>query len=296
MICFNCKKQIPDNAPNCPNCGAPIVPQVQIGQEIKVRRWQRWIFYVIFIVLFLASLAFALYVYSENTALLQSTSGLNSSLAKTQGDLATAQSSLSSKDSQLQQAQGQLTQSQQDAAAKQTQLDQKTQELQQVSQQKDNLTKEYDKFQTVLSAVNANTFNLIVQMGIGISNNDLSKIPVADYNLSAGTDSDSDGLSDTLEQSFGTNPNNPDTDNDGYNDKSEIISGYDPLTKDKKLPIDLKFSTSLKGKILLQVEGHNEAWYVNPKDGKRYFMGLPAEAVKVLEGALKVTTSTGTSV
>ncbi len=29
---------------------------------------------------------------------------------------------------------------------------------------------------------------------------------------------------------------------------------------------------SLKGRILLQVESHGEAWYVNPNDGKRYYM------------------------
>jgi hypothetical protein len=30
--------------------------------------------------------------------------------------------------------------------------------------------------------------------------------------------------------------------------------------------------STLRGKILLQVEAHGEAWYVNPKDGKRYYM------------------------
>jgi uncharacterized protein YoxC len=282
MICFNCKRQIPDNAPNCPNCGAPIVPQAQVGKEIHVRRWQRWIFYVIFIVLFLASVAFAVYIYAQNTALIQSYTDLNASLNKAQSDLATAQTGLAGKDSQL-------TQLQKDAAQKQTQLDQQTQTLQQVSQQKDRLTSSYDQLQVVLSAINANTFNTIIQMGVGMSNKDLARIPVADYNLGAGTDTDGDGLSDLVEQAFGTNPNNPDTDADDYNDKAEIINGYDPLSKDKKLPIDLKFVATLRGKILLQVEGNNEAWYVSPKDNKRYFLGRPAEAVKALEGLTKVT-------
>lgn len=30
--------------------------------------------------------------------------------------------------------------------------------------------------------------------------------------------------------------------------------------------------SNLKGRILLQVESHGEAWYVNPKDGERYYM------------------------
>lgn len=35
---------------------------------------------------------------------------------------------------------------------------------------------------------------------------------------------------------------------------------------------DLKITDRLKGKILLQVEKHGEAWYVNPSDGLRYYM------------------------
>ena len=31
-------------------------------------------------------------------------------------------------------------------------------------------------------------------------------------------------------------------------------------------------TNNLNGKILLQVESKGEAWYVNPKDGKRYYM------------------------
>lgn len=31
-------------------------------------------------------------------------------------------------------------------------------------------------------------------------------------------------------------------------------------------------SNNMKGRILLQVESHGEAWYVNPKDEKRYYM------------------------
>jgi len=283
--------------PNCPNCGAPIDPPVQLGKEIKVRRWQRWIFYVIFIVLFLAAVGFAAYVYNENAGLLKSSTDLSASLAKTQADLATSQTNLANQTTQLQQTQGQFTQLQQQAAQKQTELDQKTTQLQQAAQQNDDLVQNYDKVWSVLSAINANTFNTIVQMGVGISNKDLARIPVADFNLGAGTDTDSDGLSELAEEAFGTNPNKPDSDGDGYNDKSEIINGYDPLAKDKKLPIDLKFADSLKGKILLQVEGHNEAWYVSPKDAKRYFLGRPAEAVKAMEGVQKpgAPTTTATS-
>ena len=42
-------------------------------------------------------------------------------------------------------------------------------------------------------------------------------------------DSDQDGLTNEEEQLYGTDPNNPDTDGDGYSDGAEVRSGYDPL-------------------------------------------------------------------
>ncbi len=38
----------------------------------------------------------------------------------------------------------------------------------------------------------------------------------------------------------------------------------------------------LKGKILLQVESHGEAWYVNPKDEQKYYMANGDEAYKIM--------------
>jgi len=37
-----------------------------------------------------------------------------------------------------------------------------------------------------------------------------------------------------------------------------------------------------KGKILLQVEANGEAWYVNPADEMRYYMGRPADAFNLM--------------
>ncbi|MBM2820907.1 MAG: hypothetical protein HW405_667 [Candidatus Berkelbacteria bacterium] len=44
-----------------------------------------------------------------------------------------------------------------------------------------------------------------------------------------GKDSDNDNLSDDLEKIYGTNPNNPDTDGDGFKDGDEVQKGYNPL-------------------------------------------------------------------
>ena len=38
----------------------------------------------------------------------------------------------------------------------------------------------------------------------------------------------------------------------------------------------------VKGKILLRVESKGEAWYVNPDDGKRYYMGRPQDAFELM--------------
>lgn len=41
-------------------------------------------------------------------------------------------------------------------------------------------------------------------------------------------------------------------------------------------------SNKLSGQILLQVESAGEAWYVNPNDHKRYYLGRPADAFNVM--------------
>jgi len=279
MICLNCKKQMPDDAPNCPNCGAPVIPQVQLGHEVKLRRWQRWFFYGVFILIFIGALGFALFVFAQNTALVSQLNEINSSLTQAKTDLDSAKSDLTNKDAQIQQSQSQLSQLQQE-------LNQKTTQLQETSSKNQTMTAEYENVKAVISAVNANTFNTLIQMGVGISVADLSKIPVADYNLGSGNDADGDGLSDLAEIAFGTDINKADTDGDSYNDKQEIVNGYNPLGTGK-YPLDIRFSNAQKGKILLSVQGTNEAWYVSPKDGKRYFLGRPEEAVKAIEGLSK---------
>lgn len=42
------------------------------------------------------------------------------------------------------------------------------------------------------------------------------------------------------------------------------------------------FLEHVKGKILLQVEGKGAAWYVNPADMKRYYMGYPKDAFNLM--------------
>jgi putative endopeptidase len=43
-----------------------------------------------------------------------------------------------------------------------------------------------------------------------------------------------------------------------------------------------ELSSRLKGRILIQTESHGEAWYVNPENNKRYYLGLPNDAFNIM--------------
>jgi len=55
-----------------------------------------------------------------------------------------------------------------------------------------------------------------------------------------------------------------------------------PLAVFAGIKYDQKLTERMKGKILLQVESHGEAWYVNPKDGKRYYMKDGDSALQIM--------------
>jgi len=127
----------------------------------------------------------------------------------------------------------------------------------------------------------ADAFQVIRNQGIGIFNVNLVKIPIGLSALS-GADTDKDGLPDAFEEAIGTDKNKIDSDSDGFNDKDELTTGYAPWAETIKINYDNNFAAAQKGKIFLQVESRGEAWYVNPADGKRYFLARPTDAFNVM--------------
>lgn len=139
-----------------------------------------------------------------------------------------------------------------------------------------------DTDNTLRHSIERNSFSSFVsKQGLGITNKDLEKIPVAVNKKLVRIDSDGDGLDDRLELAIGTNPYSTDTDNDSHSDYLEIINHFNPRGAGR-LNIDLDFTRKLAGRILLQVEGSGEAWYVNAGDNLRYYIADFPDLLKII--------------
>jgi len=148
-------------------------------------------------------------------------------------------------------------------------------------------------------------FEVMRAQGIGITNADLKKIRVGVSVGLTGTDTDSDGLSDAFEDAYGTDKSKADTDSDSFLDGNEVKNGYNAAGPGRQV-LDTSFAARQKGRIFLQVESKGEAWYVNPADGLRYYLGRPDDAFSAMRalglgitnadlGAVQDSTTTTTS-
>lgn len=123
-------------------------------------------------------------------------------------------------------------------------------------------------------------FKLMKTLGLGISEKNINEIPIGLLTTSD-IDTDQDGLSNDLETAIGTSVWSGDSDNDEFADKTEIEKWFNPLGKGA-LKKNTALANKLSGRIILQSEKHGEAWYVNPKDKKRYFLGRPQNAFEIM--------------
>ncbi len=123
-------------------------------------------------------------------------------------------------------------------------------------------------------------FEVMRTQGLGVSNANISTIPVGIKSLS-GADDDGDGLSNLFEDAIGSDRTQSDTDKDTFDDKTEVINGFN-VNGEGLVVIDRNLAKQVSGKILLQVERNGESWYVYPKDEKRYFLGRPHDAFTIM--------------
>lgn len=86
-----------------------------------------------------------------------------------------------------------------------------------------------------------NILPLFRSLSLGISNLDLSRLPLACSSLRS----------------------NQDSDKDGFDDKTECENSYNIFGSGKKIN-DKMLSARLKGRLLLQVEDRGRIWYVHP--------------------------------
>jgi hypothetical protein len=261
MICLSCKQQIPDDSDRCPNCGAEVFHKNQLAKEIGFRRYQRWIFYCLFFLAFAGAIGVVIKIYNINAKLLVAMADTQSSLSQKQADLAKAQADLAALEKTKTDLQSQNKTVSDDlavqiAAAQKTVADQTAMQGT-ISQNKLQL----DFFNSLENIGN--------KIAAPISASDLAKITLADVAY-GGQDSDSDGLPDALEAALGTSATSSDTDADGFSDRAELVSGFDPLIKGAKLPIDPVFAAKQKGKLFIQSGQY--LWFIG-SDAKKYFLG-----------------------
>lgn len=115
-------------------------------------------------------------------------------------------------------------------------------------------------------------YQVMRYLSLGITDLDLSKIPVGVDKRFQDIDTDNDGLADKLEESLKTFVQDPDTDDDGVLDGKEVLEDNTNPLGPGGIILDEKLTMRVRGRIVLQVQSRGEAWYVNPSDGKRYYM------------------------
>ena len=124
-------------------------------------------------------------------------------------------------------------------------------------------------------------YQALRQFGLGITDADIAKIPAGVESRFKDLDTDGDGLPDRMEEGLGTDLANSDSDGDGFNDGMEVFNNFSPLGPGV-LALDQQLTNRLRGRIVIQAEKQGQAWYINPVDGKRYYMKNGEAAYQIM--------------
>ncbi len=118
-----------------------------------------------------------------------------------------------------------------------------------------------------------NLTQTLAKQALGISKATLAKLQVSlSYN---DADNDGDQVPNLIEELIGTNPNNKDTDGDGYTDGVEIENWYSPVKNTPKARLDKNLAKRLSGRILIVVPT-GVLFYVNPSTYKLELLKNPS--------------------
>lgn len=92
-------------------------------------------------------------------------------------------------------------------------------------------------------------------------------------------DSDGDGLNNSLELKFKTDPLNSDSDNDGYKDGEEVYWGYNPLSSTSK---------KLSQKIIIDLKNQKLKYLVSDQVLKEFIISSGKASMKTPVGTFKI--------
>lgn len=93
-------------------------------------------------------------------------------------------------------------------------------------------------------------------------------------------DADSDGLNDSLELQFKTDPLNQDSDGDNYKDGDEVYWGYNPLSSTSK---------KMSQKIIIDLKNQKLKYLVSDKILKDFSISSGKASMKTPKGSFKIT-------
>jgi len=78
---------------------------------------------------------------------------------------------------------------------------------------------------------------------------------------------------------------------DNYNEQTDNNTGESNISNKEAIiqreknalqEVDKNLSKKVSGKILLQVESKGEGWYIDPDDEKKYYLGRPIDAIRIM--------------